>query len=113
MNDIELIAKNAKQAALLLATLDTETKNNALKNTAKKIQENKELILEQNNIDLENAKKMLNDGTLSEAVFNRLKLNENKFNDMISGILDVIKLPDPINNIKKNFLPVRCNRSNF
>ncbi len=99
MNDIELIAKNAKQAALLLATLDTETKNNALKNTAKKIQENKELILEQNNIDLENAKKMLNDGTLSEAVFNRLKLNENKFNDMISGILDVIKLPDPINNI--------------
>ncbi len=99
MNDIELIAKNAKQAALCLASVDTETKNNALKNMADKIQKNKELILEQNNIDLENAKKMVENGTLSEAVFNRLKLNENKFNDMVSGILDVIKLPDPINNV--------------
>lgn len=99
MKDIELIAKNAKQAALLLACVDTETKNTALKNVAEKIQNNKDRILEQNSIDLANAKKMLEEGTLSEAVFNRLKLNENKFNDMVKGILDVIKLPDPINKI--------------
>lgn len=91
------IAKNAKEASLKLANLSTELKNLALEAVAKAIEKNKQRIFDANTQDLLNAQKMVEAGELSQAIFNRLKLDENKMNAMISGVRDLIKLDDPIN----------------
>lgn len=96
MNIIE-IAKAAKQASIEALQLSTETKNNALTKVAECIENNKAKILEANNADLEAAKTLLKSGEISQSTYNRLKLDENKLRDMISGIKDIVKLKDPVN----------------
>lgn len=91
------IAKQAKEASLKLANLSTETKNSALKAVAEALAANKENIMLANKADLADAQKMVDSGELSQAVFNRLKLDEAKMNTMIEGVKDLIKLEDPIN----------------
>ena len=95
--DFEQIAKNAKEASLKLASLSTEVKNNALQVVANAIEANKQQIFDANAQDLIEAQKMVDSGELSQAVFNRLKLDENKMEAMIAGVKDLIKLDDPIN----------------
>lgn len=96
MNFID-IAKNAKQASLKLANLSTATKNTAIEAVANALEQNKQKIFDANTRDLQEASKMVNTGELSQAVFNRLKLDENKMTAMITGVRDLIKLDDPIN----------------
>jgi len=91
------IAKNAKEASLQLANLPTELKNSALESIAKALEQNRQVLFDANKQDLKDAQKMVEDGELSQAVFNRLKLDENKMNSMISGVKDLINLEDPIN----------------
>lgn len=95
--DFSEIAKNAKQASLKLANLSTELKNKALLTIANAIDLNSQGILNANQQDLDAAKIMVESGEISQAVFNRLKLDDNKMRDMVAGIKDVIKLEDPIN----------------
>ena len=92
-NFIEL-AKNAKQASKKLATLSTEIKNKALLAVAETLDKNKSRIFEANKQDLEQA-----EGKIPQAVYNRLKLDENKMRDMIQGIIDIYELEDPIGKI--------------
>ncbi len=96
MNIIE-IAKAAKQASIEALQLSTETKNNALSKVAECIENNKKEILKANNADLEAAKTLLKSSEISQSTYNRLKLDENKLRDMISGIKDIVKLKDPVN----------------
>ena len=91
------IAKCAKQASLKLANLPSELKNSVLESVAKALEENRHKVLSANALDLANAQKMVDLNELSQAVFNRLKLDENKMHDMISGVRDIIKLEEPIN----------------
>lgn len=91
------IAKNAKEASLKLATLSIEVKNAALEAVANVLEINKQKLFEANAQDLKDAQKMVEAGELSQAVFNRLKLDESKMEAMISGVRDLIKLDDPIN----------------
>lgn len=95
--DILETAKNAKEAALKMQNLSTELKNSALKTIAAAIEANKQVIIDANALDLSNGLKLVEAGTLSKAVYNRLKLDENKMRDMIAGVNDVIALDDPIN----------------
>ena len=85
------IAKNAKLASKKLATLSSDIKNKALWAIAEALDSNKSEIFEANKKDLELAK-----DNISESVFNRLKLDENKMRDMIQGVIDVYELEDPI-----------------
>ncbi|MBO5737794.1 glutamate-5-semialdehyde dehydrogenase [bacterium] len=85
------IAKNAKIASKKLAVLSTDVKNKALLAIAEALDAKKDLIFEANKVDLKEA-----EGNISQAVFNRLKLDENKMRDMIQGIIDVYELDDPI-----------------
>ena len=94
------IAKNAKQASLKIAELDTDIKNSALNKIAQAFEVNKQEIFDANNQDLVQAEELVNNGELSKATFNRLKLDENKMRDMIQGIKDIANLEDPIG---KNF----------
>lgn len=96
---MENLLKNAKEAALKLASLDNKTKNEALEAIAKNIEKNKDVIFENNNLDLTEAKELVKSGKITQSTFNRLKLDENKMRDMIAGIYDVIKLEDPVNKI--------------
>ena len=98
MELIDLV-KNAKESTYKLQSLNAEIKNYALSEIAKNIEKRKNEIFEANNKDLENAKELLNNKKISLSMFNRLKLDDNKMIDIISGIKDVIKLEEPINKI--------------
>ncbi len=91
------IAKNAKTASLEIADLADEIKNKALLNIADKIEAEKEEIFKANKEDLKNAEELVNSGKITKSVFNRLKLDENKLRDMVKGIRDISKLPNPVN----------------
>lgn len=99
MSDIKKIAKQAKNASIILSSLPSEIKNNALKNVAEALTNNTNSIKEANQKDLDAAQKLVDEGMLSKSVFNRLKADDNKIRDMIAGIYDVIKLEDPVNKI--------------
>ena len=94
--NLETMAQNAKLASYTLASLDTATKNNALETVANIIETNKEIILQENAKDLEAAKSLLESGEINQSTYNRLKLDDNKMRDMVQGIRDVEKLPDPV-----------------
>ena len=98
MQLIDLV-KNAKDSTYKLQSLSTDIKNKALLEIAKKLEQNKNIIFEANKKDLQYAKKLLDENKISLSMFNRLKLDENKMIDIISGIKDVIKLEDPINKV--------------
>ncbi len=98
----ENIAKNAKTAALKIADLSTDLKNEALNKIANALENNKTEIFEANKQDLISAEELVKSGELSKSTFNRLKLDGNKMRDMICGIRDIAKLDDPVN--KKLFV---------
>ena len=93
------IAKKAKAASKKAATLSEKIKNQALLNIAENIKNNKDKIFEANKKDLEEAEPLVKTGELSQSVFNRLKLDENKMRDMIQGIIDISNLEDPIGKV--------------
>ena len=97
--DFLTIAKNAKQAALEIADISTEVKNTALNAVADAIEANKFKIFEANKEDLQGAENLVASGEITQSTFNRLKLDENKMRDMVAGIRDIAKLPDPVNKI--------------
>ena len=94
MTNVKLIAENAKKASVILSSLSEDLKNKALTNVAKALEDNTICIKEANAKDLANAQKLVDEGKLSQSVFNRLKADDNKIRDMIAGIYDVIKLED-------------------
>jgi glutamate-5-semialdehyde dehydrogenase len=91
------IAKRAKEASLKVADLSTEVKNMALLKIADEIENHKSEIFEANKQDLKDAEKLVKTGEITKSTFNRLKLDENKMRDMLQGIRDIAKLPDPVN----------------
>ena len=95
-NNFLEIATKAKNASKKVATLSTEIKNKALLNIANNLKANQDKIFEANKMDLELARPLVENGELSQSVFNRLKLDENKMRDMIQGIIDISNLDDPI-----------------
>lgn len=85
------IAKGANSAALILAHLSTETKNQALHEMANALEANYGSILSVNEKDLEFAKK---EG-IAQSLIARLTLSEDKICGMARGIRSVMALPDP------------------
>lgn len=99
MQDILSISKSAKDASIKALSLSEEVKNNALNKISEEINKNKNIIYDANKKDLEIASNLLNEGKITKSMFTRLKLDENKLNDMVQGIKDVAKLPEPVNKI--------------
>jgi len=91
------IAENAKKASVEISGLSTELKNRALEEIAKALEINKDEIFTANKKDLLAAEEMVRSRELTQSVFNRLKLDENKMRDMVQGVKDIIKLEDPVN----------------
>jgi glutamate-5-semialdehyde dehydrogenase len=99
MSNIIEIAQKAKEASILALQLSTEIKNKALLLISEDLEKSKQKILLANKLDLENAQKMVEKGEISQAIYNRLKLDDNKFSDMVQGVKDITQLDDPINKI--------------
>ncbi|MGN0680229.1 MAG: glutamate-5-semialdehyde dehydrogenase [Oscillospiraceae bacterium] len=95
MEYIEQLGANAKKASPILADMETSGKNLALTYIAKALRENVSAILEANALDLENAKK----NGMSEAMQDRLTLNEKRISAMAEGVEQVVALPDPIGEV--------------
>jgi len=91
------IAKLAKQASVQAQKLTNDIKNKALVTIAKYLDENKEQIFEANKKDMLEAEALLQNGEITQAIYNRLKLDENKMRDMIQGLIDISHLEDPVN----------------
>lgn len=98
-NSFTDIARKAKAASKILATISTDLKNEALINIANAIKENTKKIFKANKSDLEKAEILVNNGELTQSTFNRLKLDDNKMRDMIQGIIDISNLEDPIGKV--------------
>ncbi|MCX8094149.1 MAG: glutamate-5-semialdehyde dehydrogenase [Candidatus Goldbacteria bacterium] len=93
------IAKDAKIAAYKMLSISTDAKNRALFIIAEELYKNRDEILRQNEIDVENAKKK----KLSPAFIDRLTLNSKRIDEMLKVLNDVIALPDPVGEITKQW----------
>jgi glutamate-5-semialdehyde dehydrogenase len=90
------IAKKTRQAALKLAVLSTEAKNQAIEAIAQALESAKEEILQANVADCQVAAK---EG-IAKPLYKRLQLDEHKLRDAIAGVRDVGKLPDPVGAVQ-------------
>ena len=96
ITEIETKVAAAKKASIILASVATDIKNHALREMAEALDSHRSRILEANAEDLEDAKKLVEEGKLSRALVDRLKVTDDKIDGMIAGIRDVIKLDDPV-----------------
>ncbi len=92
MSEVRVKGQKAKAASRVLVKLTTEEKNKALQSIADQLLKEKQYIMEENKKDLEAGKK----NGLSDAILDRIMLNEKRIEDMAAGIEQIIKLEDPI-----------------
>lgn len=95
MEQVRMLAEQAKRASEILGTLNEEQKNAALEKMAQALLEHTQQILAANAQDLEATRQK---GT-SQAMLDRLALTEERIAGMAEGIRKVIALPDPIGEV--------------
>ncbi len=95
MEYIEKLGAAAKSAAPLLEDCGTLAKNRALSEIARRLNQNVNEIIAANKLDIENARK----NGMSEAMIDRLTLDEKRIAGMVDGIDKVVALPDPIGEV--------------
>ena len=91
---MEEIGSNAKVAYERLSTASNEEKNDALHLMANEIENNEEYILSENKKDIQIARS----NNLSEAMIDRLSLNDLGIKNIASSMRDIAKLNDPVGN---------------
>ncbi|AEB09228.1 glutamate-5-semialdehyde dehydrogenase [Desulfobacca acetoxidans] len=89
---VKHMAQEAKAAARSLAVLPTAVKNQALAGLAQSLEQHRELIQEENQKDIVEAKKQ----NYPAAFIDRLTLSDKVLKSMVQGLHDVIHLPDPV-----------------
>jgi glutamate-5-semialdehyde dehydrogenase len=94
-------AATARLASRKLAQLPTDAKNKVLTAMADALMQEKDDIIFHNEIDVEAAK----DSGLSEALVDRLTLNEKRVIDMARGLRDVVALADPVGELLSDWTP--------
>lgn len=88
---LEQLGINAKKAAGVLTTADTEIKNKALRAIGKALVDNADIIISANNIDIENGKK----AGLNAGLIDRLMLDKDRIKGIADGCAQVAELDDP------------------
>jgi glutamate-5-semialdehyde dehydrogenase len=86
------ICAQAKGAARRLATLDSHTKDGALRAIADAVEARVDEILEANEADSEDGRS----AGLDAAFLDKLALNEERVGQMATGVRDIVGLPDPV-----------------
>ena len=93
------IGINAKEASKHLGNLNLEIKNKILNDMAYEIELNSQKILLANEQDLQEAKNF----NLTDALSDRLRLDEIRINGMCNGLKKIISLNDPVGEITKSW----------
>ncbi len=99
MGNILETVKSAKEASVYALQLTADVKNNLLNAIHNALEKNKDRILSANAVDIQNAQKLLTKGKITQSMYKRLVLDENKLRDMIQGVRDVALLDDPVNKV--------------
>ena len=86
---LNTMGKQAKTASRVLAVATTEQKNKALEAIAQALEANTETVLAANEKDLENGRS----NGMSQALLDRLKLDEGRIRGIAAGVREVMALP--------------------
>jgi glutamate-5-semialdehyde dehydrogenase len=95
MTNLEIIGKEAKKSAHILANSGITLKNSALNAIAEALNKYSSEIIKANEKDIEAAEK----AGLSKSLVDRLSLNEARIADIADGVRKVIALEDPIGKV--------------
>jgi len=95
MSEITLKGSLAKTAAIQLALVSPQQKDEALRSIANALVDNFEKILFANQLDINDAQANGINGTLLD----RLRLDIGRIEDMAQGLIQISKLPDPIGEL--------------
>ena len=95
MATVQEKASSVKRASRILANASTAKKNALLKAIAAELKKETQEICKANALDLQLAW----EAGLSGVTLDRLTLDENRIAQMIAGVRDVIKLPDPVGEV--------------
>jgi len=93
------IGQQAREASHKLMALGEDQKNRILLSMADAIDAKRKLIRSENLLDVEEGKQ----NGLSDAMIDRLDLNEKRLDSMIQGVRDIAGLPDPVGRILKSW----------
>lgn len=112
MSYTQQLGEKAKAAVSAIGSASTMQKNNALAAISKALAENTALIIAENAKDLAAAK----ENGMSEAMQDRLKLDEKRIAGMAKGVDEIIALNDPIGqviegNVRPNGLQILKTRA--
>ena len=91
-NELVTKGKATKEAARVLANLDTATKNKALQVIAETIMEQEPIILGANDRDIETGRA----NGLNEALLDRLLLTPPRLESIANDVKSIVNLPDPV-----------------
>lgn len=95
MTDMEKLGERAVKAESFLRTASGKAKNEALLKIAEAIIENKDKIIKANAEDLERGKA----AGLTDALLDRLRLDDKRVEGMAQGVRDVAALADPVGRV--------------
>lgn len=99
---IECLGKKAKKSAPFLVGCGTDLKNKVLLAIAEQLVKNTENIISANKTDIQNAHK----NGMSDAMIDRLTLDQKRIDGMAEGLKQVATLPDPTGKVlSENKLP--------
>lgn len=94
-DDMLRLAREAKEAARVMATLSSAVKNELLERMAAALEAQTPQLMASNEQDLAAARER----GLSAAMIDRLVLDEKRITGMASGLREVAELPDPVGEI--------------
>jgi glutamate-5-semialdehyde dehydrogenase len=94
--DVADVARRARAAARLLASVPGTRRVEALIAAAAAIEERSSEILAANNRDCDEAIRAVEAGRMSRALFDRLRISERAVAQMATGVREVAALPDPL-----------------
>ena len=92
---VEAVCARARRAARGMATLETSAKNAALEAIAQALDDDRDEILEANAADVEAGR----EADLSDALLDRLRLDERRLAAMAAGAREIAVLSDPVGEL--------------
>lgn len=95
MSSLILMGQKAKEASYELGVASPGQKNEALTFMAEELIKAKEEIIKANEIDRQNAIKK----GITDALLDRLSLDDSRIEAMAQGLLDIVKLQDPVGEV--------------
>src|SRR6184192_1749213 len=96
---VEAKARAARVAAGALAMTPTKTKNDALTQMARGLEEKTAALLEANRADLDRARAQ----GVTRAFLDRLTLTDSRIDEMAAGLRQIAALPDPVGTVVESW----------